>query len=331
MKYLAPALAIAAAFFTMVDSQRLNRNLPEHVDDSPTDAPEPKYPADPPMDDDYVHDDLQPLDAFVWTTPAATTSTTTAGYVVEATDEITCRTSGPRKASWFSHTAAEGTPCVFGVDQRDEGGYCIHDDPAAHGPNGWCWTKMDRSEWGTCNDACPLTGQDKVLLKSIQKTGASLKTLMATLAKQLGNDAVASAAASGGSTPSANPSSLVANMQSLASLVPHATEQLAAVQAAPGIPAAPVRQTGIPPGQAPLVTNQVGFPPVIQPSAVIAAAAGAAQGPPATLGAVPLAPFVQAPPPALAQATQPFGQPSAPQAKKDLKSLLVDFVASQGH
>lgn len=319
MKHIGPALSFAAALLTRAASQRLTRTLPGHVD-SFTYPPEPKYPADPPMDDDYVHDDLQPLDAFVWSTPAPALKNVP---VVEGKKDLplslTCATGGQRKASWFSDTAPEGTPCVFGVDQRDEGGFCIHDDPAAHGPNGWCWTKEDRSEWGSCNDACPLTGQDKILLKSIQKTGASLKALMATLAKQLGNGAEPLP-----SIPTA-PASLVGMPPPAAPVIPGVWPQanpavpLAAVQAAPGMPV-PVARGPI---TSALGSTNAAVPP---PATVIAAAAGGVQVPPPAVGA---APVVQAPPPAFAQTPSSVGQAPERQAKSDLKSLLVDLVASQ--
>jgi hypothetical protein len=63
-----------------------------------------------------------------------------------------------RATSWFSETSPEGTPCVFGVDVRDEGKHCILDNEE-YGSNGWCYTAEDRSQWGSCNDQCPLQGQ----------------------------------------------------------------------------------------------------------------------------------------------------------------------------
>merc|ERR550514_700719 len=30
----------------------------------------------------------------------------------------------PRATSWYAETAPDGTPCVFGVDPRDEGRHC---------------------------------------------------------------------------------------------------------------------------------------------------------------------------------------------------------------
>lgn len=100
--------------------------------------------------------------------------------------KIECKTTGQRKAGLFTDAAPEGTKCVFGVDPRDEGGYCIHDDPATHGANGWCWTKLDKSQWGSCNEACPLVGHDKVMLQSIKETGDALRALLPVLCKKLG-------------------------------------------------------------------------------------------------------------------------------------------------
>jgi len=80
----------------------------------------------------------------------------------------------PRATAWWSITSSEGTPCVFGVDSRDEGSHCIHE--TAYGSNGWCFTSADLSSWGSCGDSCPLFGPNKIL-------GAKIDSV----AKQIGN------------------------------------------------------------------------------------------------------------------------------------------------
>lgn len=63
---------------------------------------------------------------------------------------------------WFAELAPVGTPCVFGADARDEGSHCVHTDDS-FGSFGWCYTKTDKSQWGSCVEACPLIGHFSVL------------------------------------------------------------------------------------------------------------------------------------------------------------------------
>lgn len=279
MRYLASLLPFVAVLLRTATSQEPYRSSPAWITlDDGDSATSSKYPDDPPLDRDYVHDDLQPLDGFEWSTPKPEALSKTIsqggdkGAVPEQkSSQLECRTTGPRKAAWFSDTAPQGTSCVFGVDPRDEGGYCIHDDPTKHGPNGWCWTKADRSEWGSCNDACPLTGQDRILLRSIEETGQSLKALVSTLARQLGGGVVPDSAALAGAARAETPEG-----------------------AAPPPPAATLVQAP-PPSAATLVQAPGG-----------GEAAAAANTP---------------------------GWPQAPQmpVKTDLKDLLRDLMATQGH
>lgn len=64
--------------------------------------------------------------------------------------------------SLFTGIAPEGTPCVFGADDRDEGFHCVYSD-GAYGENGWCFTTKDASVWGSCNSHCPLYGAPAAL------------------------------------------------------------------------------------------------------------------------------------------------------------------------
>jgi len=80
-----------------------------------------------------------------------------------------------------------GTPCVFGLDELDEGFHCILNS-GAYGSFGWCYTAKDRSSWGACNEDCPLFGpakkindrlknMTKELLAPAQKVGDSLRSI----------------------------------------------------------------------------------------------------------------------------------------------------------
>jgi hypothetical protein len=68
----------------------------------------------------------------------------------------------PRTASMSYTTSPEGTSCVFGVEDADEGSHCIYDE-GRYGSFGWCYTSKDKSSWGSCSENCPLSGQFKVL------------------------------------------------------------------------------------------------------------------------------------------------------------------------
>lgn len=71
-----------------------------------------------------------------------------------------------RAAAWFAETAPEGSPCVFGVDARDEGSHCILDN-GKYGSHGWCYTVEEATEWGSCDKGCPLHGSTKAVAAKI--------------------------------------------------------------------------------------------------------------------------------------------------------------------
>ena len=101
--------------------------------------------------------------------------------VRESKSCVTQKTSSAQ--AWFVKAAAAGSPCLFGVDDEDEGYHCI-DQGGSFGPNGWCWTKKDKSEWGRCSDNCPLTGPQKVLARKLEQIQGKLEDITKTLKKE---------------------------------------------------------------------------------------------------------------------------------------------------
>jgi len=95
----------------------------------------------------------------------------------------TCFTrEDPRVSSLGYTTAKAGTPCKFGLDERDEGWHCIMDD-RKYGSLGWCYTEDDLGEWGACDSGCPLFGQEQILGEKLDK----LEDLVSNVSKALEN------------------------------------------------------------------------------------------------------------------------------------------------
>lgn len=75
----------------------------------------------------------------------------------------TCITrDDPRVQTFVTHVSPAGTPCVFGVDDADEGSHCIYDN-GVYGSFGWCYTSKEGSSWGSCSESCPLYGPFDIL------------------------------------------------------------------------------------------------------------------------------------------------------------------------
>lgn len=104
-------------------------------------------------------------------------------------DNTGCRTrDDDRAVVWYMETAPQGTPCIFGVDPRDEGRHCIFDQ-GKFGSNGWCYTDKDRYAWGSCNDNCPLYGMHAALGRRIDSVGEQVDDVSKQLEEMLGTTA----------------------------------------------------------------------------------------------------------------------------------------------
>merc|ERR1712048_590245 len=88
---------------------------------------------------------------------------------LETTSSAKCSTRfDARVQSMIQSTSPPGTPCVFGLDPRDEGAHCIFDD-GQYGSLGWCYTGANKDAWGACGESCPLYGQAKILDRKIDQ------------------------------------------------------------------------------------------------------------------------------------------------------------------
>jgi len=105
------------------------------------------------------------------------TTSTLTGAAQSSVDTATTSSSAcvtradPRAVAFGYETSEPGTPCVFGVDLRDEGWHCIMED-GKYGSFGWCFTSTDLASWGSCEEACPLFGPAKVLASKIDSLEA---------------------------------------------------------------------------------------------------------------------------------------------------------------
>jgi len=79
-----------------------------------------------------------------------------------------------------SKPAPPGSLCQFGVTADDERSHCVMDQ-GKFGSFGWCYTKADRSEWGSCAESCPLEGSTEVLARRIDILTEKVQTALARL------------------------------------------------------------------------------------------------------------------------------------------------------
>jgi len=139
---------------------------------------QPKYPFEPLLDVDFIDNAGNWLDQWMMKSHTTITTTQKAGKkAIAKLFEAPCYTHKVEHA-----TAPAGTQCMFGVDSRDEGFHCIYDH-AKHGSFGWCYTKSDKSEWGSCSESCPTKGPTRVLSQRIEGLQNKIKLLLQRMQK----------------------------------------------------------------------------------------------------------------------------------------------------
>lgn len=149
------------------------------------------YPKEPLLDEDYINDANNSLDKFTEKGQRDTRtrqadsnqdldsmSDPAADANANGSDESpTCVTKAdPRAVAAGYTTAAPGTPCVFGVDVRDEGKHCVADPE--YGSFGWCFTDNVRRSFGSCSEDCPMSGPRGVLQRKIDAMDKAVSELL---------------------------------------------------------------------------------------------------------------------------------------------------------
>jgi len=81
------------------------------------------------------------------------------------------------KPSFVLRIAKVGTPCVFRADSRDEALHCMGVETGTYGQYGWCWTNLQRTEWGSCSEACPLVGERAMIGEKLARLEELVETL----------------------------------------------------------------------------------------------------------------------------------------------------------
>jgi len=153
--------------------------------------PPSAYPKEPLLDEDYIHDANNSLEKFTEKGQRDTRTTQedsnqdldsmsdpAADANANGSDEspICVTKADPRAVAAGYMTAAPGTPCIFGVDVRDEGWHCVVDPE--YGSFGWCFTDNVRRSFGSCSEDCPMSGPRGVLQRKIDAMDKAVSELL---------------------------------------------------------------------------------------------------------------------------------------------------------
>jgi len=146
--------------------------------------PPSAYPHEPLLDEDYIYDANNSLEDYTHkkTThgdsgKANTTHADNNQDLSELVGDPSCVTrADPRAVANGYTTAKPGTPCVFGLDIRDEGKHCVLDPE--YGSFGWCYTDDDRESFGSCSEDCPMFGPHGVLQSKLDAMDEAVSIIL---------------------------------------------------------------------------------------------------------------------------------------------------------
>jgi hypothetical protein len=144
---------------------------------------QPKYPFEPLLDDDFIHNAGNWLDTWMMEKP----KTTTAPPPPPKTNKTNATKLAWKGACFVRATepignAKPGTKCLFGIVAEDEGSHCVFDH-GKYGAFGWCFTDAETKEWGSCSETCPTAGNSKVLIAKINMLENHIVKLLRKLRK----------------------------------------------------------------------------------------------------------------------------------------------------
>lgn len=88
--------------------------------------------------------------------------------------------------------APAGTNCLFGVTPEDEGNHCVLSG-GKYGSFGWCYTRADKGQWGSCAEDCPSSGDVRVLSTRIERLSGKIQSILANMHKEDKNTSLYSA------------------------------------------------------------------------------------------------------------------------------------------
>jgi len=157
---------------------------------------------------------------------AANVSNVSNATTTEAPSSSCVTKEDPRVAAWFTETAVPGTPCIFGVDARDEGGHCIY-SAGQYGSNGWCFTAQDKSAWGSCTGDCPLYGAHKKLGDKIEQVTDMVAKVSKHIEATMNTSADANGSAAENNAPAADANAAAADAKDAAPATDAKTEPAA--------------------------------------------------------------------------------------------------------
>lgn len=144
---------------------------------------DPPYPFEPLLDADYISESNNYLEKWMYKHWGKHLNETEKSEKIKGKDKsATVKTSSflAECHAVSAETPGVGDKCFFGISEADEGAHCIYDQ-GRYGAYGWCYTKKDKSRWGSCLETCTVRGPPKVLKLHIDRLSKKLKDILKEL------------------------------------------------------------------------------------------------------------------------------------------------------